>query len=145
MSDAWRSKASACSYDKTLAAAPESISALHNKALHNKALALILLGEFDDAGACYTRIQHVAELELNTLAPLHELEGTLAGLRDPRLKIEVIPPGNSARITHPNYTGERRAVLFKGIHGNVGNVGGGRQAGGEGFQGGPGVLVFVEQ
>ena len=127
-------------YDKTLAAAPESISALYNKAL-----ALILLGEFDDAGACYTRIQHVAELELNTLAPLHELEGTLAGLRDPRLKIEVIPPGNSARITHPNYTGERRAVLFKGIHGNVGNVGGGRQAGGEGFQGGPGVLVFVEQ
>ena len=52
---------------------------------------------------------------------------------------------NSARITHPNYTGERRAVVFKGIHGNVGNVGGGRQASGEGFQGGPGVLVFVEQ
>ena len=127
-------------YEKTLAVAPESISSLHNKAL-----ALILLGEFDDAEACYTRIQHVEELEPNTLAPLHELEGTLGGLRDPRLKIEVTPPGNSARITHPNYTGERRAVVFKGIHGNVGNVGGGRQAGGEGFQGGPGVLVLVEQ
>ena len=49
-------------------------------------------------------------------------------------------------ITHLNYTGGQRAVIFKGIHGNVGNVGGGRHLpGGEGLQGGPGVLVFVEQ
>ena len=33
---------------------------------------------------------------------------------------------NSARITHPNYTSGQWAVIFKGIHGNVGNVCGGR-------------------
>ena len=51
-----------------------------------------------------------------------------------------MPSGNSARITHPNYNGGQRAVVFRGIHGNVGNV-----PSGEGFQGGPGVLVHVEQ
>ena len=128
-------------FEEVLAVAPESISALHNKAL-----ALILLGKFDAAESCYTRIQRVAELEPNTLEPLHELEGILAGLTDSRLRIEATPLGNSARIMHPNYTGGRRAVLFKGIYGNVGNVSGGRHLpGGEGFQGGPGVLVFVEQ
>ena len=128
-------------YDKELAVAPESISALHNKAL-----ALILLGRFDAAEACYTRIQRVAELELNALAPLRELKGILAGLTASRLRIEATSLGNSAKITHPNYTGGQRAVVFKGIHGNVGNVSGGRHLpGGEGFQGGPGVLVYVEQ
>ena len=129
-------------YDEVLAVDPESIYALHNKAL-----ALILLGKFAAAEACYTRIQRVAELDPNTLAPLHELKGILAGLTDSRLRIEATPAGKSARITHPNYTGGRRAVVFKGIYGNVGNVGGGGRhlPGGEGFQGGPGVLVFVEQ
>ena len=128
-------------YDEVLAVDLESISALHNKAL-----ALILLGKFAAAEACYTKIQRVAELEPNTLAPLRELEGILAGLTNSRLRIEATPLENSARITHPNYTGGQRAVIFKGIHGNVGNVGGGRHLpGGEGLQGGPGVLVFVEQ
>ena len=128
-------------YDEVLACAPESISALHNKAL-----TLILLGKFDAAEDCYTRIQHLAELEPNTLAPLLELEGILAGLTDSRLRIEVMPQGNAARVTHPNYMGVLRAVLFKGIQGNVGNVSGGRHLpGGEGLEGGPGVLVSVEQ
>ena len=127
-------------YDEVLASTPESIAVLHNKAL-----ALILLGKFDAAEACYTSIQRLAELEPNTLEPLRELEAILSGLTDSRLTIDVTPPGNSAKITHPNYTGGRRAVVFMGIHGNVGNVGGGRhQPGGEGFQGSPGVLVFVE-
>ena len=128
-------------YDKVLAVSPESISALHNKAL-----ALILLGKFDAAEACYTRIQHLAELKPNTLAPLRELEGILAGLTDSRLRIEAMPQGNAAIVTHPNYMGVLRAVLFKGIQGNVGNVSGGRHLpGGKGFEGGPGVLVSVEQ
>ena len=127
-------------YDAVLAIAPESIPALHNKAL-----TLILLGKFHDAEACYTRIQRVTELEPNTLTPLHELVGILAGLTDSRLRIEATPSGNSVRITHPSYRGGRRAVLFKGIYGNTGNVGGGHLAGGEGFQGGPGVLVNIEQ
>ena len=128
-------------YDEVLAAAPESVSALHNKAL-----ALTLLGKFENAETCYMRIQRVMELEPNTLAPLHELAGILAGLTDSGLRIETTPPANSVKITHPNYEGGRRAVLFKGIYGNAGNVGGGRHLpGGEGFQGGPGVLVYVEQ
>ena len=125
-------------YDEVLAVDPESISALHNKAL-----ASILLGKFDNADACYMRIQRVTELELNTLAPLRELEGILVGLTDSRLRIEVTTMAeNSVRITitHPNYTGGQRAVVFKGICGNNGNV-----PSGEGFQGGPGVLVYVEQ
>ena len=127
-------------YDEVLAVAPESTFALHNKAL-----ALVLLGKFDAAEACYTRIHRVAELVPNTLAPLRELKGILAGLTDSRLRIEATSSGNSAKITHPNYTGGRRAVVFTGIHGNVGNVGGGRNLpSGEGSQGGPGVLVFVE-
>ena len=127
-------------YDEALAAAPESISALHNKAL-----ALILLGKFAAAEACYTRIQRVAEPKPTTLAPLHELKEILAGLMDSRLRIKATPQGNSARITHPNYTGGQRAVLFKGRDGNVGNVGGGQLPGGKGFKGGPAVLVSVEQ
>ena len=128
-------------YDEVLAVAPESVSALHNKAL-----ALTLLGKFENAETCYMRIQRVMELEPNTLAPLRELAGILAGLTDSRLSIETTPLGNSVKITHPNYEGGRRAVVFKGIYGNVGNVGGGRHLpGGEGFQGGPGVLVYVEQ
>ena len=127
-------------YDEVLTVAPESISALHNKAL-----ALILMGKFDDAEACYMRIQRVTELEPNTLAPLQELEGILAGLTDSELRIEATPSGNSAKITHPNYTRGKRAVVFKGIYGNVGNMGGGRHLrGAEGFEGGPGVLVYVE-
>ena len=127
-------------YDEVLAVAPESTSALHNKAL-----ALTLLGKFESAETCYMRIQRLIELEPNTLAPLRELAGVLAGLTDSRLSIETTPMGNSVRITHPNYEGARRAVLFKGICGNVGNVGGGRHLpGGEGFEGGPGVLVYVE-
>ena len=128
-------------YDEVLAVVPESIPVLHNKAL-----ALVLMGRFDDAEACYMRIQRVTELEPNTLAPLHELRETLAGLTDSKLRIEATPSGDRARITHPNYSGGQRAVVFKGFYGNVGNVGGGRHlAGGEGFQGGPGVLVYVEQ
>ena len=127
-------------YDEVLAIAPESISALHNKAL-----ALTLLGKFENAESCYMRIQRVSELEPNTLAPLRELAGVLAGLADSGLSIETTPPGKTVKITHPKYKGGQRAVLFKGIYGNVGNVGGGRhQPGGEGFQGGPGVLVYVE-
>ena len=127
-------------YDRVLAVTPESTSALRNRAL-----ALILLGELDEAEACFTRIQSVAELEPNTLAPLLELKGVLAGLTDDRLKIEATPAGNSARITHPKYAGGERAVMFKGIQGNVGNVGGRNLLGGEGYQGGPGVLVIVEE
>ena len=128
-------------YDEVLGVPPESTAALHNKAL-----ALILLGKLDDAEACYTKIQHVAELEPNTLEPLLELKGILAGLTGARLRIEVTPAGNSARITHPNYRGGERGVVFTGIHGNVGNVGGGSNLpGGKGYQGGPSVLVLVEQ
>ncbi len=133
-------KAVSC-YEEALAGAPES-----TPALHNKALALILQGQFEDAEACYKRIQQGAELEINTLAPLLELKGMLAGLMDKKLNIETTAAGNSVKITHPDYTGGRHAVLFKGIHGNVGNVGGApKLPGGEGYKGGPGVLVFVEQ
>ena len=114
-------------------------------ALHNKGLALILLGEFDDAEACYTRIQHMEALQPNTLAPLLALSGILSGLTDANLRIEASPAGNATRISHPHYTGGRRAVVFKGIHGNVGNVGGRNARGGEGFPGAPGVLVSVEE
>ena len=132
-------KAVSC-YDEVLAVVPDSVSALHNKAL-----ALILLGKFENAETCYRRIQRVMELEHNTLAPLRELAGILAGLMDDRLTIDTTPSGNSVKITHPNYEGEQRGVLFKGIYGNIGNIGGGRhQPGGEGFKGGPGVLVYVE-
>ena len=127
-------------YDEVLALAPESTTALHNKAL-----ALVLSGKLEAAEACYMRIQNVAELENNTLAPLHELQGILAGVTVSRLRIETQPQGNSAKISHPNYRGGRRAVIFKGIHGNVGNVGGGYLKGGEGFEGGPAVLVNVEE
>ena len=127
-------------YDEVLAVAPESTSALRNKAL-----ALILRGEIDAAEACYTRFERIAELEPNTLGPLLELKGILAGLTDATLRIEVSLTSNSARITHPNYTGGRRAVVFKGIQGNVGNVGGSNLRGGEGHEGGQGILVFVEQ
>ena len=85
------------------------------------------------------------ELEINTLEPLRELRGILAGLEDSRLRVETTSTGSSARIIHPNNTGARRAVVFKGIHGNVGNIAGHHQPGGEGFGGGPGVLVYVEQ
>ena len=132
-------KAVSC-YDEVLAVSPELVSALHNKAL-----ALILLGKFENAETCYMRIQRVKELEPNTLVPLHELAGILAGLNDDRLTIEATPLGNSVKITHPHYEGGRRGVIFKGIYGNVGNVGGGHhQPGGGGFEGGPGVLVYVE-
>ncbi len=132
-------KAVSC-YDEVLAVATESVSALHNKAL-----ALTLLGKFEDAETCYTRIRRVMELKPNTLAPLRELAGILAGLTDDRLAIETTPLGNSVKMTHPNYEGGRRAVVFRGIYGNVGNVGGGRhQPGGEGFEGSQGVLVYVE-
>ena len=127
-------------YDRVLAVTPESTSALHNKAL-----ALILLGEFDAAETCFRTIQRVAELEPNTLAPLLELKGVLAGLTDGELKIEATLAGNSARITHPKYAGGQWAVVFRGIRGNVGNVGGRNLRGGEGFQGGPAVLVIVEE
>ena len=129
-------------YDQVLAVDPESTSALHNKAL-----ALVLLGKFSDAESCYTSIQRVKELEPYTLVSLLELKRILAGLMDSRLRIEVTLPGNTTTITHPNYTSGRRAVVFKGIQGNVGNVGGGPHhlPGGEGFEGGPGVLVYVEQ
>ena len=75
-------------YDEVLSVESESISALHNKAL-----ALILMGKFDDAEACYMRIQRVTKLEPNTLAPLQELEGILAGLKDSELTIEATPSG----------------------------------------------------
>ena len=87
-------------YDEVLAVAPESVSALHNKAL-----ALTLLGKFENAETCYMRIQRVMELEPNTLAPLRELASILAGLTDSRLSIETTPLGNSVKITHPNYEG----------------------------------------
>ena len=130
----------ASSYEEVLAVVPDSIPALHNKAL-----ALILLGKFGAAESCFMRIQRMAELEPNTLAPLLELKGILARLTRARLRIEAAPAGNSARISHPDYTGGRRAVVFKGIHGNVGNVGGRGHPSGQGYQGGPGVLVSVEE
>ena len=132
-------EAVAC-YDQVLAVAHES-----TPALHNRALASVLLGDLETAEACFMKIQRVAELEINTLAPLRELREILAGLEDSRLRIETTSRGTTATITHPNYTGERRAVLFKGIYGNVGNVAGHHHPGGEGFGGGPGVLVYVEQ
>lgn len=128
-------------YDDVIAVAPDSASALYNKAL-----ALILLGEFDAAEACYARIRRVAELSPNTVEPLLELKGILTGLTDGNLRIDVAPAGNTASVTHPDYTGGRRAVLFKGIHGNTGNIGGGTNLpGGTGYEGGPGVVVYVEQ
>ena len=127
-------------YEEVLALLPESTNALHNKAL-----ALVLLGKLEAAEACYMKIQSVAELEINTLGPLRELQGFLAGLTDSSLKVVINPQGNTAKVSHPDYTGGRRTVLFKGIHGNVGNAGGRSLPGGEGFQGGPAVLVYVEQ
>ena len=121
------------------------VDAESSSALHNKALALILQGKFDAAEACYRRIQHVADLESNTLAPLLDLKGILVGLAADRLRIEPAATGTSVRITHPKYKGGQRSVVFKGICGNVGNVGGSHGAGGKGFEGGPGVVVFVEQ
>ena len=127
-------------YDEVIALVPESATALHNKAL-----ALVLLGNLESAETCYMKIQDVAELEINTLEPLRELQGFLAGLTDSRLRVVTNPQGNSAKVSHPNYKGGRRAALFKGIHGNIGNVGGRNLPGGEGFEGGPAVLAYVEQ
>ena len=127
-------------YDEVIALVPESATALHNKAL-----ALVLLGNLESAETCYMKIQDVAELEINTLEPLRELQGFLAGLTDSRLRVVTNPQGNSAKVSHPNYKGGRRAALFKGIHGNIGNVGGRNLPGGEGFEGGTAVLAYVEQ
>ena len=132
-------EATSC-YDNVLALAPED-----TPALANKALALILLGEFDAAEACYAKIQRITQPDSNTLASLRELKAILAGLPDFRLQIETSPHGYSATIKHPDYGGGKRAVAFRGIQGNVGNVGGGfHQSRGKGFQGGSGMLVVVE-
>ena len=127
-------------YDQVLSVAPRDTSALINKAL-----ALILLGKLDAAETCCRSAQ--SDLPNNTLAPLSELKTILAGLPESRLSVEVASSGkpNEATVNHPDYHGGRRAVLFKGITGSAGNVGGAQLKGGEGFKGGAGILVWVEE
>ena len=130
-------------YDEVLAMAPA-----YTPALINKALALVLQGKLDKAEACYRAAQAAGPLPNNTLEPLLELKTALAGLAESGLTVEVVGTGDTLRATarHPDYRGSGgRAVIFKGIHGSSGNMGGGfRQEGGPGFGGGPGVLVHVQ-
>ena len=76
-----------------------------------------------------------------------ELKTAFAGLTESGLTVEVVGTGNTVRVTarHPDYRGELdgRGVLFMGIHGSAGNMGGPRLKGGRGFEGGSGVLVRV--
>ncbi len=130
-------------YDEVLA-----MVRAYTPALINKALALVLQGKLDEAEACYRAVQRARPLPNNTLEPLLELKGAFGGLAESGLTVEVVETGDTLRATarHPDYRGSGgRGVLFKGIHGNSGNMGGGfRQGGGPGFGGGPGVLVHVQ-
>ena len=129
-------------YDQTLALAPQDLPALINKAL-----ALVLQGKLDAAEACYRSAQRVGPLWNNTLEPLLELKTAFAGLSESGLTVEVAETGNTLRATasHPDYRGSGgRAVLFKGIQGSAGNMGGLGLGGGEGFEGGPSVLVVIQ-
>ena len=129
-------------YDQALALAPQDLPALINKAL-----ALVLQGKLDAAEACYRSAQRVGPLWNNTLEPLLELITAFAGLPESGLTVEVVKTGSTLRATasHPDYRGSSgRAVLFRGIHGSAGNMGGLGLGGGEGFEGGPGVLVFIQ-
>ena len=130
-------------YDEVLAMAP-----VDRPALINKALALVLQGKLDAAETCYRVVQHAGSLPNNTLEPLLELKTAFAGLAESGLTVEVVGTGNTVRVTarHPDYRGQLagRGVLFMGIHGSSGNMGGPRLKGGPGFEGGPGVLVHVQ-
>ena len=129
-------------YDEVLAKVPA-----HTPALINKALALVLQGKLDAAEDCYRTAQRAGPLPNNTLEPLLELKTAFAGLAESGLTVEVVGTGNVLQATarHPDYRGSAgRAVIFKGIYGSSGNTGGGLQAGGPGFGGGPGVLVHVQ-
>ena len=131
-------------YDEVLARVPAYVPALINKAL-----ALVLQGELAAAEACYRAAQRVGPLVNNTLEPLLELKTAFTGLAESGLTVEVVGTGDmlSATARHPDYRGSvGRAVIFMGIQGSSGNMGGGfRQGGGPGFAGGPGVLVRIAE
>ncbi len=118
--------------------------------LHNKALACVLLGRFDDAESCCLSLQGAKTFESNDLIQVRGLRATLDGLPPSELVIEVEPTIESATISHPDYKGDSKTFLFKGIAGNVGNFGGianspsGGSPSGSGFSGGPAVLVRVQ-
>ena len=127
-------------YDEVLAMAPVDWSALINKAL-----ALVLQGKLDAAETCYRAAQRTGPLPNNTLEPLLELKTAFAGLAESALTVEVVGTGNAVRATarHPDYCGSgSRGVIFMGIHGSSGNMGGPRLKGGPGFEGGPGLTVL---
>ena len=74
-----------------------------------------------------------------------ELKTAFAGLPESGLTVEVVGTGNTVRATarHPEYRGGGgRGVIFMGIHGSSGNMGGPRLKGGPGFEGGPGLTVL---
>ena len=130
-------------YDEMIAMAPA-----YRPALINKALALVLQGKLDAAETCYRAAQRAGPLPNNTLEPLLELKTAFAGLAESGLTVEVVGTGDTLRATvrHPDCRGSGdRGVIFKGIHGSSGNMGGEfRLGGGKGFGGGPGVLVLVQ-
>ena len=129
-------------YDEVLAMAPED-----RPALINKALALVLQGQLDAAETYYRAAQRAGPLPTNTLEPLLELQTAFAGLAKSGLTVEVVRTGNTVRATarHPDYRGSGgRGVLFQGINGSAGNMGGPQLKGGPGFEGGPGVLVLIQ-
>ena len=129
-------------YDQVLAMPPAN-----RPALINKALALVLQGELDAAETSYRAAQRAGPLPNNTLEPLLELRTAFAGLAESGLTVQVESNENTVRAfaRHPEYHGGGRGVIFMGIHGNIGNMGGSRLQGGPGFEGGPGVLVLVEK
>ena len=131
-------------YDEVIAMAPADMPALINKAL-----ALVLQGELDAAETCYRAAQRAGPLPNNTLEPLLELQTAFAGLAKSGLTVEVMVGNRNtvrASARHPDYRGSGdRGVLFMGIYGSSGNMGGPRLTGGKGFEGGPGVLVIIQR
>ena len=129
-------------YDEVLSMAPAD-----RPALINKALALVLQGQLDEAETCYRAAQRTGPLPNNTLEPLLELKTAFTGLAESGLTVEVVGIGNTVRATarHPDYRGSGSpGVIFMGIHGSSGNIGGPRLKGGPGFEGGHGVVVRVQ-
>lgn len=131
-------------YDKALALDPR-----YTSALINKALALVLQGKLDAAEACYRKAFGAEPQPVQTLDSLQILRAAVSGLAESRMtiKVESGRDGLLATARHPDYRGAKfLAVGFKGITGSVGNIGGGFESGGgEGFEGGPGVLFVVER
>ena len=114
------------------------------RTLHNKALASVLLGRLEEAGNCYEQVQNAGEIWTHTLESLLELKDVLYGLPTSDLTVDVEPSLAVVTYSHPNYIGERKGIIFKGLAGNVGNFAGiVNSPAGSGFVGEPGIRVLV--